>query len=143
MPPEVNKSETGSDGANVGILIINGFTGNAKLLLESILNSEHVDTATIRRSGMQFELTVSLSHPPVTSSRLFELVEIPEYNARIQGVQAGPMPTVTVVLSHARTNRGRFPRPVMPQLIGQTFVPNARRRPTPTAAATATHRALH
>ncbi len=135
MIPGENKSETRSDGVNVGTLIITGFTGSPQLLLESILKSEHVDTATIYRSGIQFELTVSLSHPLVTSSRLFELVDIPGYDAKIQGVQMIPRPTVVVALSPARTGRRRFPRPVTPQLIRQTFVPDARRRPTPTAAA--------
>ncbi len=135
MIPGENKSETPSDGPNLGTLIISGFTGSPQLLLESILKSEHADTATIYRSGIQFEITVSLSHPPVTSSRLFELVDLPGYDARIQGVQMAPRPTVVVALSPARAGRRRFPRPVTPQLIRQTFVPDARRRPTPTAAA--------
>ena len=97
------------DHLNVGILIIVGFAGSPNRISDAVLSSEHVENLSIKRSGTQLELTISLSHPPVTTKRLLELVQrLSEYDVKTQGEIMAPVPTLVVSLTPARTRSSKF-----------------------------------
>ena len=111
MVDDRNRPANRSVTPSVGTLIITGFTGNPRAFSQSILDSEHVETVSAKRSGTQLELKVTLSHPPMNTERLLQLVYLaPEYDVIIQGEQMAPVPTLVISLTPSRTSRSRFSR---------------------------------
>lgn len=111
MADSRNRSAGRSVDSNAGTLIVVGFTGNPQQISEAILSSGHVENVSVKRSGTQLELKLSISHPPVTVERLLELVYLlPDYDVNIQGRQMTPVPTLVLALTPPPARRGGFSR---------------------------------
>jgi hypothetical protein len=92
----------------VGVLLIIGMSGSPTAIVSAIEQSDYVRSIESRRSGVQLELKLQLTQP-ATTDLLIEIVEtLTDFEAKYQGVQSSPVPSIIFSLERRRERRRGF-----------------------------------
>ncbi|MEE8046908.1 MAG: hypothetical protein V3T49_08710, partial [Dehalococcoidia bacterium] len=96
--------------SGTGILLMIGFSGNPRPIINEVLNSEFVTDLESLRSGTQLELKLELSQRGTTGLLKEIVAEFVDFDVKIQGTQTIPVPTLVFSLTPATQSSSGFLR---------------------------------
>lgn len=118
---------TAQTEASIGVLLIIGFTGNPRVIVDAVSNAELVTNITTLRSGTQFELRLELAQKATTRLLKDIVDDLLEFDVKIQGSQTIPVPTLVFSLTPAKQARSNFLR----RRIGRSKAAQPKPKPPP------------